>query len=392
MRFNHKHLAVLAVAGLSAPASGAVAQQAPPAGVVEVDAPPEQWIPDLKWGDDENWVEFYGQINKGVLFFDDGAETNVFFPVDNGNSSTRFGFRALTTLNDDLTVGGNFEFEWNPYSTNNVNQLNIDDFDWDTALLRKAEVYFTSETMGKLWLGQGSMASDGSAEVDLSGTTVIGYSAVQDMAGGPLFRLTDGTLSDVAVKDAFTNFDGLGRKFRVRYDTPSWEGLTLSSSLGTQIVPTVTDVAVWDIAARYSKEFGDFELASAVAFSIPGDDQSIIDGSFSVLHVPSGISLTAAAAVEDNPSDIDGRYIYGKLGYQTEYFDWGATAVSVDAYFGEDIAADGSDSHSIGAQFVQNIDYLQTELYLGARLYDYNEEVASFDDGFAVLSGARLRF
>lgn len=401
MHIGHALLAAIVLVGLAMPVALAADSQTQQAGVVEAEeeaevaeeeAEPETFIPDLKWGDDENWVEFYGQINKGSLFYDDGVESLIFAPVDNANSSSRFGVRALATINDDLTIGGNFEYEWNPYSTNNVNQLNIGEFDWETSLLRKAEGYFTSEKMGKLWIGQGSMASDGTAEIDFSGTTVIGYSHVGDMAGGLLFRLDDATLSDVAVKDAFTNFDGLGRKLRVRYDTPTWEGFWLSSSVGTQIVPTPTDVTVWDIAARYEDEMDDFTIGAAVAFSIPGEDQSLIDGSFSVLHTPSGISLTMAGAIEDNPSNTDGRYIYGKLGYQTEYFDWGETAVSVDVYLGEDVAADGSDSHSIGAQFVQNIDYLQTELFLGARLYDYDEEVASFDEGFAVLSGARLRF
>lgn len=396
MRRTFRYLAVVSLGGL--PLSGAIAadqltaQQTLEQGIVEAKSPPDQLIPDLKWGDDQNWVEIYGQINKGVLYFDDGVEPLTFAIVDNANSSSRAGFRGLATLNDDWTVGGNYEFEWNPYSTNNVNQLNIGEFDWDTWLLRKAELYFTSETIGKFWFGQGSMASDGTAEVDYSGTTVIGYSAVADLAGGPLFRLDDGTLSGVAVKDAFSNFDGVGRKLRARYDTPSWEGFSFSTSLGTQVVPTITEVPVWDVAARYENEFGDFKVGGAVAFSVPGEDQSIIDGSFSALHVPTGISLTVAGAVENNPSATDGHYIYGKLGYQADLFDWGASAISIDAYFGEDIAADGSDSHSIGAQFVQNIDYLQTEVYLGARTYDYNEDVATFDEGFAVLSGARLKF
>ena len=104
------------------------------------------------------------------------------------------------------SLGGNLEWEWSLYSTNNVNQLNRDDFDWEADLLRKAEIYLESEQYGKLWLGQGSMASDTTAEVDFSGTTVVGYSLVADMAGGPFFRLCDGALSSVHVKDAFTNF------------------------------------------------------------------------------------------------------------------------------------------------------------------------------------------
>jgi hypothetical protein len=109
------------------------------------------------------------------------------------------------------------------------------------------------------------------------------------------------------------------------------------------------------------------------------------------LHEPTGLSLTLAAAYSDELS-ADARYGYVKFGYQTDIFEVGKTAFSVDAYYGEDIAAARSDSTSFGAQFVQNLDYLQTELYLGARSYEYDEEGEEFDDSFAVLAGARIKF
>ena len=56
------------------------------------------------------------------------------------------------------------------------------------------------------------------------------------------------------------------------------------------------------------------------------------------------------------------------------------------------MAAGGSDSTAFGAQLVQNLDYLRTELYLGARSYNYEEAAADFDDSLAVLAGARVKF
>ena len=165
--------------------------------------------------------EFYGQINKGLLVFDDGGSTLGYFPVDNGNSSSARGLRLYTVRHEGLSFGGNLEWEWNPYSTTNVNQLNRDDFDWETDLLRKAEGYVESETFGKLWLGQGSMASDASCR----GRSFRNHPSLA-IRWFPIWLAarssawTTATLSTVHVKDAFTNFDGLGRKLRVRYDTP----------------------------------------------------------------------------------------------------------------------------------------------------------------------------
>jgi hypothetical protein len=66
----------------------AAADTAPP---VEAAVPAtktrETLFPKLRLGDDDGYLEFYGQINKGVLVFDDGGSTLGYIPVDNGNSS-----------------------------------------------------------------------------------------------------------------------------------------------------------------------------------------------------------------------------------------------------------------------------------------------------------------
>ena len=103
------------------------------------------------------------------------------------------------------------------------------------------------------------------------------------------------------------------------------------------------------------------------------------------------MSLTLAAGYSDKET-VDGRYGYAKLGYQTDIFEVGKTAFSVDAYFGKDIQGRGTDSESFGVQAVQNLDYLQTELYIGARSYSFDQEVAGVQDSYAVLAGARLKF
>ncbi len=87
---------------------------------------------------------------------------------------------------------------------------------------------------------------------------------------------------------------------------------------------------------------------------------------FSLLHQPTGLSITLAAGYSDKES-VDGHYGYAKVSYQTDIFEAGKTAFSVDAYFGRDIKGKGTDSDSYGVQVVQNLDYWQTELFVGAR-------------------------
>ena len=163
-------------------------------------------------------IRFSGQINMGVLHYDDGQEDFTNF-VDNDNSSSRARVQIFST-SGDWKFESTLEAEYQPLASNVVSQLNEEpDWDFPATNIRKAEVAFANEHFGKLWLGQGSMASDGSAEVDNSGTAVIAYSSISDTAGGYFFRFPGDGLSDITVGSSFSNFDGLGRKLRVRYDT-----------------------------------------------------------------------------------------------------------------------------------------------------------------------------
>ncbi|MBD9525181.1 hypothetical protein IB262_35650, partial [Ensifer sp. ENS02] len=65
----------------------------------------EHWIPKLRLGDDNAYFEFYGQINKGLLSYDDGGQTDNYFPADNGNSSSRAGFRIYSLMENDWSFG-----------------------------------------------------------------------------------------------------------------------------------------------------------------------------------------------------------------------------------------------------------------------------------------------
>jgi hypothetical protein len=139
-------------------------------------AKPNTWIPALRLGDDRKFFEVYGQINKGFLIYNDGHSSEVYPLVDNENSSTRLGFRTEAPVTEHSTFGVNLEVEWRAYSSTSVNRFNRTDPDvgYDTMRLRHYEGYLVTHDYGRIWVGQGSMASDGASEADLSGTHVIG--------------------------------------------------------------------------------------------------------------------------------------------------------------------------------------------------------------------------
>ncbi len=142
-------------------------------------------------------LRFYGQINKGILQYDDGIETKSYGLIDNANSGTRFGLK-YTQKSGDWTFENVDEFGYAPFSTGNTNLENPNGGEngWSNDNIRKIDFTFANDRYGKFWLGQGSMATDGILEIDLSGTDYIAYSGVADSASAQIIRFADPALAN----------------------------------------------------------------------------------------------------------------------------------------------------------------------------------------------------
>ncbi|WP_299653111.1 hypothetical protein [uncultured Tateyamaria sp.] len=326
---------------------------------------------------------FGGQINRGIIFTDDGVESNDFF-VDNDNSSTRLTARAAYEFGD-YVFGALIEYEFEFSSSNSISQLNSD-IGTSVSNERKFEL-FTRTPFGNFAYGQGDAASNGIAEIDLSGTFIGNNSAVGLISGGQIFRTAAGGFSSNTVGDFFSNFDGITRIERFRYDTPKFGGgFTASVSFGEDNQN--------DIALRYSGKFGDIRVRSGITYA-ELDDTDRIAGSVSAFHDPTGINFTFASGQDD--LNVAGRddpgYYYFKLGYQKkDLLPWGSTSFAVDYYDGSDQAVNGSTSESYSIFAVQKIDKIDTEVYAGFRTFDAATPTESFRDIDTIFIGARYKF
>jgi len=350
----------------------------------------EKGINFVKSDNKNTKVTLYGQVNRGILFVDDGDDTTT-YQVDNDNSSTRIGILGSITPSEDIEIGTKIEVQLESNSSSEVDQNNKRGVGDNNFTKRHLDFYFNSRKYGKFSMGYGSTASDSSAETDFSGTSLVGYSSINDMAGGQLFydNNTD-AYSSTTIGNVVTNMDGLGRDDRVRYDSPSFYDFSVSASY-------IADGG-GDIGLRYDTEFDSFKLAAAASYSNPGSSSSKTDyqisSSVSALH-NSGISLTLASGQREHKSNADSdgsTFFYTKLGYQTDFFPFGKSAFSVDYGFFNDIDLDGDEASSFGAQYVQIIKDWSTEYYLGWRFYKLDRDDSDFEDINAILSGFRVKF
>ncbi len=324
-----------------------------------------------------------GQVNRAVNVAEDGDKTKAYF-VDNDASNTRFRFVGTGKATDDLTVGARLEVALTTNESSVVSQDNEDAGEF--ADVRWAEVSVDSKRFGKLSLGQGDTASNNSAEVDFSKTDVVQYASVADIAGGLQFRDKDDDLTGVTVSDAFNNLDGLSRKDRARYDTPSFYGFSLAGS-------AISDQR-WDTSLWWGGQGYGIKAGAAAAIADPNLDNTDLQysGSFSVLHEDTGLNLTLAGGVRDQDGD-DPTNVYTKAGWIASLFSFGDTAFGVDYTRSRNFPTGSDDGYSVGLAAVQQIDDFGTEIYAQYRLYslDRNDARNVHDLNVGTI-GARVKF
>lgn len=341
--------------------------------------------------DDKVKLSIEGQVNRALMYYDDGNASDVRH-VDNDASSTRLAFKGAVQATDDLKLGTTIEVQFESNSTADVNQADNTAGGTNNFTERKLEIFAASKRFGTITMGQGSTASDGMTEVDLSGTALVGYAAVAD-SGSALSFATSGTgaiTGNPTVGAIFSNLDGLSRDDRLRYDTPNFNGVVLSTSS--------VDGGEWDIAASYSAAYDSIEVDSKLGYANQSGTrtfpETILGGSISLRH-DSGLNLTAATATgDDDDSTRDNqKFWYGKVGYiAQDLFRFGASHFGVDYGRFDNVAANNDEGTSYGLQFVQSISDWGTDLYAGYRRYDLDRTGASFDAIDVILAGARVKF
>jgi len=334
-------------------------------------------------------LSLYGHVNKAGLFVDSG-DSSDWYVVDNTNSQTRLGLKAAVDAGRGWIAGGRIEYGIVSNGSSDVNQLTSYDATENNFKLRWAEVSFKKDQFGKISLGKGSSATDNTSRTDLSGTAVAAYSSISDMAGSVLwYDSSTSALSQLKIKNVFNDFNGLGRTDRLRYDTPSFGGVSLAGSGSSG--------DAYDGALLFSRKYGETQVAAAFGMASPGDLIEGTDvqysGSVSLL-LPIGFNATFSAASRDLEGDNreDSTNWWGKLGYKIKFYDAAITAFSVE--FGEtaDLWADGDVARSWAAAVVHNVTDWGTELYMAYRGHQLDSDLGDFDDIHAFWAGARVKF
>jgi predicted porin len=350
-------------------------------------------------------LQIYGQVNKALLIWDDGIDSDAYI-VDHDFSGSRFGMTGKATMAPGWTAGFLMEFDVQDSATDKVSQVN-DEGNPNELQIRQNNVWIENERLGRLTIGQGSTAADGAHEVNLANSlqdaenTVGGSFFVRDGAGNALFRMNQ-----------FVNDFDAPREDVVRYDSPAIYGFILSASWGDN------DYA--DVALRFKKEFNSIRFAAAVDYQWDSRNDNafeaqIFGGSASVMHIPTGLYLTFFGAERDVEGRRDGgEFWYLQGGIERKWLPYGNTTIFADygryTDIGDTVTVTQGDitatlfnteAERFGFGIVQKFDSAALEVYLQGIFYSFDADVVNtgvvaadnnFHDLSMILIGSRIKF
>ncbi len=392
-----------------------------------------------------------GIVNEGILFFDDGVESNAYVAT-NERERSRFRFLGTAKINSDWTAGYLMEIG---VRGNRLNQLSQDISATGKGLdVRHSAFWLQHKDLGKLWLGQTSEATDGITEVNLAGTNHFAHAQLDDYIGGFKVRnsatgvQSTNSIANITGIGSGGNNPGEGTRFNVvKYETPTLAGFIGSASFGED--------DLWDVALRYAGEFSGVKLAAGIGYTSWHDNNKVVNAvgvagssnrncaraagtnascdelglSASIMHVPTGLYLSGSYGTRDEDHRIavlgpnarkkdEFYYVQGgieqaffPLGKSTffgEYFDGrfgGAINSTGNVSVGRTDAGLGFGAANIGTSevnywgigFNQNITAAVMDIYVSYRNYEFDVKStagvkAQVEDIQTIFTGARIQF
>lgn len=312
-----------------------------------------------------------GQVSRMMVLPDDAAGDEIQH-VDIGWSGSRFRFTGSETADNGIEYGFRFEIQARENSAGAANGGNFSDTG-DNQDNRYQDIYVSGD-FGKVSFGKGDGASNGTTEVDFSGTALSSSSNHQDNWGGYLVApgVTFGSL--------FTMFDGISRQNRVRYDTPNFNGFSVAGSLGQGNAT--------ELALRYKGDWDGTKFGGALFTTTAGEpdedtDGDDITGGSASLMLSSGLNFTVALSERDLETGGTREANTFKVGYKT-----GIHAFTIDVGTGENAAKVEGDTTGFTYSVTP---HKGVEMFATIRTLD-SDDVAGADAADITAIGSRIKF
>jgi hypothetical protein len=266
----------------------------------------------------------YGQLNRAVLFWNDGFDNGA-YGVDNHTSSSRIGFAGQATITPGWSAGYRLELDIGASSSSEV----FNGFGGEpglTPFVRQSYWDIVSKDLGRVAVGFQSPATDDITIINLGSQINDAAVHFNNAFKIRLDLLSPPIVTDLAWGKIAHSIDSMRGNF-VRYDTPSVYGVLLSTAWNDD---------VWDVALRYQTGSDGFRFAGGFGYM---KDEALrfqdIKGSASLIHTPTGLYLSVAGGWRDAAQTVavdagNAYFYYAQAGISRRWLAAGKTTFYVD--------------------------------------------------------------
>lgn len=266
-------------------------------------------------------LRIYGQVNRAVMAWDDGVESNAYV-VDNETSTTRIGLIGQSQIRAGVAAGYRIELEFASSASDEVSASDATGSAFaahGSTRIRHSYFYVSSQSLGQVSLGQQSPATDDITLINLGSR--MGDAALHYNNNFQL-RIPSPGVFDLTWGDLAHTVDSFRGAF-VRYDTPTIAGFLVSTAWGED--------DVWDAALRYAGELGPLRIAAGIGYM---DNRQLefsdVRGSASALHTSSGLYVSIAGGLRDDDgvaldTERNGHFYFAQIGRTARYLPFGDT-------------------------------------------------------------------
>lgn len=269
-------------------------------------------------------LTMYGQIDRAVLFWNDGFDNGT-RGVDNHTSSSRIGFAGQATIKPGWSAGYRLELDIGAPSSSDIFNGSSGEFG-TTPFIRQSYWDIVSKDLGRVAVGFQSPATDDITIINLGSQINDAAVHFNNAFKIRLDLLNPPIVTDLAWGKIAHNIDSLRGNF-IRYDTPSLYGFLLSTAWNDD---------VWDVALRYQTGSDGFRFAGGFGYM---KDAALrfqdIRGSASLIHIPTGLYLSVAGGWRDASHTValdggDAYFYYAQAGISRQWIAAGKTTFYVD--------------------------------------------------------------
>jgi len=285
----------------------------------------------VRKGNKKVTVEVYGDVNKNVLWWDDGVERNTYVE-DNGYKTSRFGFRGKAKISGDWLGGFRLEAETRVARSRNLDQVDDNNADDASSSLftRQSYIFLSNKRYGEVRLGLSEPAKDNITK-DTHVAGLIVDTMHSDFFFNNFFFLRSKLVAPNAESMAALRwqdlercyssssavFDCATRRNQVAWISPKWFGS--SDSNGIWFNASYGEDDIWSLSARYKEEWQVWKVGAGIAFEKFTDElvqnggggapnqawrQDLDEwgGEASIMHKPTGLFAQFAFTTSENNS------------------------------------------------------------------------------------------